>query len=256
MFRAFDVRINNTATFAAYTQAGRALFAPLRTTVRGALRSALLSDGKLDGATLRRSWFPGVECDVFISHSHQDLDLAFGIAGWLDQHFGLRCFVDSGVWGYAEELLLEIDDSYCQNPHGLSYSYQLRNQSTAHVHAMLSTALVSMMDRSEAVFFLNTPAASPVQGSIQQTSSPWIFHEIETANRIRVRRLEDLRKGHTKVAKRADATEGVAILHTLDLDRFTKTDDLGLTLWKYAVLMASTRGPTTLDHLYQQYPIS
>ena len=43
-----------------------------------------------DGVAIQNDWFPEINADIFISHSHSDRDLANGIAGWINQKFGLR----------------------------------------------------------------------------------------------------------------------------------------------------------------------
>ena len=58
-----------------------------------------------DGVAIQNDWFPEINADIFISHSHSDRDLANGIAGWINQKFGLRCFIDSNVWGHADSAL-------------------------------------------------------------------------------------------------------------------------------------------------------
>ena len=68
---------------------------------------------KIDGTKMQENWFPKVDADIFISHSHKDENLAKGLAGWLYKEFGLEAFIDSCVWGYANDLLLEIDKKYC-----------------------------------------------------------------------------------------------------------------------------------------------
>ena len=54
-------------------------------------------DGVVDGTTLQNFWFPtqATEYDVFISHSHNDLDYAVNLASWLERRCGLRCFIDN-----------------------------------------------------------------------------------------------------------------------------------------------------------------
>lgn len=64
----------------------------------------------LDGVAIQDDWFPEINADIFISHSHGDCDLANGIAGWMNEEFGLRCFIDSNVWGYTNDLLRILKD--------------------------------------------------------------------------------------------------------------------------------------------------
>lgn len=56
-----------------------------------------------DGVAIQNDWFPEIDADIFISHSHNDCKLANGIAGWMNEEFGLRCFIDSNVWGYTND---------------------------------------------------------------------------------------------------------------------------------------------------------
>ena len=65
-----------------------------------------LLDGRniLDADKIQKSIFPQHDIDVFISHSHADEDEAIRIALSLE-NIGLTSFVDSCVWGYADELL-------------------------------------------------------------------------------------------------------------------------------------------------------
>ena len=62
---------------------------------------------------MQANWFPQIKADIFISHSHKDEDLALALAGWLKVSFGLTAFIDSCVWGYANDLLKMIDYKYC-----------------------------------------------------------------------------------------------------------------------------------------------
>ncbi len=108
--------------------------------VRPALSEFIRQDNSLDGSAIQSEWFPQIDADVFLSHSHNDLETAIIVSGWLEKHLGLTSFIDSTVWGYCDQLLRELDNDYCLMPNNL-YNYQLRNKSTAHVHMMLSTAL-------------------------------------------------------------------------------------------------------------------
>lgn len=138
-------------------------------------------DLRLDGDLIQKEWFPEKDWDVFLSHSHNDLDKALKIKVLLE-HFGLKVFVDSTVWGFADNLLRDIDEIYTKEKNR-TYSYEKRNQTTAAVHLMLSTALTQVMDNAEAVFFLNTPNSTlqhfaGTEYDKTLIASPWIYHEI------------------------------------------------------------------------------
>ncbi|HTF28713.1 MAG TPA: hypothetical protein VK625_07705, partial [Flavitalea sp.] len=93
----------------------------------------------------------------FISHSHSDKEKAIALSGYLFHEFDLRSFVDSCVWGYANDLLKLINDKYCKSLDGKLYDYNKTVFSSSHVHMMLSSAISSMMDRTECLFFYNSP---------------------------------------------------------------------------------------------------
>lgn len=148
------------------------------------LDSFFLSDQTIDGKSISEEWFPTEKYDVFLSHSHKDLEKVLAFAGWLVCTFDLKCFVDSCTWDYCDNLLKQIDDKYCKNEHSNTYSYTKRNYSTSHVHMMLSIALSKVMDLSECVMFINTPHSISVKKNFgdlqkgknckQSTASPWI----------------------------------------------------------------------------------
>ena len=48
-------------------------------------------------------WFPISEYDVFISHSHKDIEIVKNLYSFL-RELGLRPFVDSIAWGYIGHL--------------------------------------------------------------------------------------------------------------------------------------------------------
>ena len=139
----------------------------------------------LDGELIQKDWFPTVNTHVFISHSHKDIHLAKALAGWLLKRFRIQSFIDSCIWGHADNLLKIIDKKYCWNKEKKSYDYKKRNRSTSHVHMMLMTALNKMIDKTECIIFLNTPNSNIGKGINSSTLSPWIYGEIEASRLIR-----------------------------------------------------------------------
>ena len=144
----------------------------------------LLNDGTLDASAMESDWFPEVDADIFLSHSHADEKAIIDIAGFLFKECGLKCFIDSMVWGYADKLLKQIDEKYCiksrDEKGNKIYSYENRNRTTAQVHLMLQGALAKMIDRCECLVFVNTPQSlkmSDVQVD-SMTASPWIYSEL------------------------------------------------------------------------------
>lgn len=92
------------------------------------------------------------------------------------------------MWGFSDDLLRKIDDKYCinNNSDSKSYSYEKRNYSTSHVHMMLSIAINKMINKTECLFFLNTPGSVSIEDTVQKTTfSPWIYSELFTSEVIR-----------------------------------------------------------------------
>ncbi|MGF2191269.1 hypothetical protein ACQUD0_13210 [Vagococcus fluvialis] len=147
------------------------------------------TDNKIDGSKLINDWFPSYEAQVFISHSHLDTRTAKRLACWLKNTFNLTTFIDSTIWGSADKLLNRIDNKYSvlrKDKNGTTtYNYKTRNYTTSHVHMMLSTALVDIMNSTECIIFLNTPASLVVnEVKDQKTNSPWIYNELKIASII------------------------------------------------------------------------
>jgi len=154
----------------------------------------ILSESKdtvLDAAEIWDKWFPAVEADVFISHSSKDSALAKKCASWLYDSFQLKSFIDSEVWGYADNLLKDIDEKYArnydENRRKLStFDYSTRNITTANVHMLLTYSLTRMINKTECIFFLSSDNSVSIKDSIKKTFSPWIFHELATIDTIEI----------------------------------------------------------------------
>lgn len=58
-------------------------------------------------------------------------------------------YLDECIWGSADKLLRIMDDKYCWQPERKTFSYIKRNLTTSHVHAMLSAAIYSVMDKGD-----------------------------------------------------------------------------------------------------------
>ncbi len=236
MFTGFDFQTNQK--FREHKIEAEKLFKQHKAQIKRQLDEFLLPDGKsLNGTEMQENWFPGVDANIFISHSHQNEDLAIGFAGYLNHHFGLECFIDSCVWGYANDLLKEIDNEYCKNKGEYTYDYNLRNYSTSHVHMMLANALTQMIDQTECIIFLKTPESISTADVIKnQTRSPWIYHEIAMTQLVRRKSRSEHRdkiiKKSLKMAKIFTEDKVLNIDYKLDLSHLHELNDGDLTRWE------------------------
>lgn len=187
-----DCFYNNTLNH--YLTKGNEVFAKHEQEVQKCLSEYITEDGIINGTALKEHWFSITQKDIFISHSHRDINKVKAFAGWLHECFGLEAFIDSCSWGYCDDLLNKIDKKYCYDPKTNTYNYELRNYTTSHVHMMLSTALTEIMDHTECVIFFNTPSSISMGTELEKikkdgkkavTVSPWIYHELSMTTILR-----------------------------------------------------------------------
>ena len=196
MWRGFNVRIHDKDLYNQYYSIGKSLYDKQTSSAKDTLDRYCNADGSLNASEMEKHWFPLIKADIFISHSHRNKKLAISLAGFISNKFGLSSFIDSCIWGYSDELLKMIDDECCKDnpphydkdnpPH---YDYDKRNRSTSHVHMMLSAALSMMIDKTECLFFLNTPQSIKPREVINEedniTNSAWIYSELTISKLIR-----------------------------------------------------------------------
>lgn len=144
----------------------------------------------INGTHLQEQWFPvdliDMKFQVFLSHSHSDVNnYILPLASWLYERLGLKCFVDSLFWSYANDLLRKMDNIYAKQPDGY-YNYDIRNYTTSHIHAMLSMALMKMMSKTELVLFVDSDNSLQYRQGQPQTPSPWIYEEINFASNLQI----------------------------------------------------------------------
>lgn len=195
MFAKFNYIPSNyyyNSFFNPHLESGRHIYETMSAQARRCLKEFILENGHIDGDSLKEHWFNIVKSDVFLSHSHKDVEKVKGFAGWLHDTFGLTAFIDSCVWGYCDDLLKEIDNMFCWQPKSETYNYKMRNYTTTHVHTMLSSALTEMIDKCECMIFFNTPNSITLSDELEKvkggkkvnTLSPWIYHELSVSSMI------------------------------------------------------------------------
>ena len=213
-----------------------------------------VSNGVIDASKLQDAWFPQIKAHVFISHSHEDEPIALFLAGWLHENFELISFIDSCVWRYMNDLLWKIDCVYCRSGAEHLFDYEKRNLTTSHVHMMLSTALTMMIDQTECQLFLNTPNSITPDSVIEQTTSPWIYHELATSRMLRVnfperiKRIQD--EDYTKMQKVfSDAKQISRLNYTVNTDHLKSLSIKTLMEWESQA--NGKREGAALDVLYE-----
>ena len=264
MFVGFNLKNLNVSDFEDYYEDGCNLFKMQKDEIKEDLRQYICKENILSGNLIEQEWFPNVNAEVFLSHSHIDDYLAVAFAGWLKKECNLTTFIDSHVWGYANDLLKEIDNNYCvnrrdsnQNP--ISYSYSKRNVSSSHVHLMLEIALQKMIDKTECLMFLNTPNSINIEDNIEHLStlSPWIYSELFFSKMVRHKKLKEYRK---KAESPRFMTESagdsiVQVQYEVDLQHLYDLTLDDLKKWRNEIRFVENMGEeeiSLLDILYIQ----
>jgi hypothetical protein len=194
------------------------------------LKDYLLRDNvSIDAATVIKHLFPAQRCDVFISHSFKDQDLAIQLALDLKKK-GIIAFIDSTVWGSSYDLLKAIDEKHCKINNSTRYHYDLRNRSTAHVYMILATALQQMIANSSALFFLNTDHSLSTQHSIEneeKTGSPWIHMELMFSHFL----WQAKHSRELVIAAESYALDSVPVFHEAKTEHLKDLTGVSLQRW-------------------------
>jgi hypothetical protein len=250
MYRAFN--INGIHWDSLSSTSAKALYEENSSEILKSLDS-FIKNGIINGTQLTNHWFPKIKADVFISHSHSDKSSAIKFASWLKDRFDLNAFVDSCIWGHAEDLLRNIDNEFCLNPTRETYDYEKRNQSTSHVHMMLATALSEMIDTAECVFFLNTPNSITSEEAVTKTKSPWLSYELSAMRIIRRRKPQRILIEYNFSGEISKAAS-LKIEYEAPLDELTLIEWKDLNDWREACSAHSLKTKRALDVLYKLHP--
>lgn len=254
-----DFFYNNTLN--SHLASGCSIYNDHKKEVHDCLAEYITEDGVINGTALKDHWFSISKKDIFISHSHTDINKVKAFAGWLHDCFGLEAFIDSCSWGYCDNLLNKIDKRYCYKPQKGTYDYDLRNYTTSHVHMMLSTALTEMMDQTECIIFFNTPNSISLATELskikkkdgaQATISPWIYHELSMTTMLRT--VEPTRCRSTLEHFAQDSREKPKIAYDVSkaLKEMPTLTDEQLRQWQSNRTTAPKEPPQyALDDLYK-----
>lgn len=253
MFAGFNLQVDQI--YVQHIELGRQIYSNNQKQVELKFNEFIRNDGSIDGTGMQDNWFPQIKADVFISHSHKDQDKAIALAGWLYGNFNLDVFIDSCVWGYANHLLKKIDEKYCKDQGTGNYIYEKRNNSTSHVHMMLSTALTMMIDNAESLIFLNTPNALNSDEIIKETKSPWIYYELGISKLIR-KRKPVRSHGFIKKGMFNESAKELVINYAVDIDHLQAITIDDLSTWHDMYLDLSNNVDFhPLDLLYLKHGI-
>lgn len=222
MFEAFQLDISSgdipAHTHADYFQEWKSLFQSKLNSISDAINTS----GQLELNKLEEDWFPQIDAHVFLSHSHQDEEKVLKFANWLYATAGIKCFIDSQFWKYSINLLKEIDNKYCLFTTTNTYDYDKRNQTTAHIHMLLATSLIKMINKTECLWFIEPSSSNRSSSGKLYTNSTWINLELLISSLVQINvpsRFNELKIRDSKGASYDSALsmESFSPLYTVDL---------------------------------------
>lgn len=267
MFSGFNLKIDNAffkEYFDAYKENGENHLRCSSKEIKKKLKQ-FVNKKTIDGSKLQNAWFPEIEADIFISHSHKDRELANALAGWINSNFGLKVFIDSNIWGNINTLLEEINSKYSgkhRDPSSgiFTYDHDACTEASKHVNMMLSIALQQMIDKVECIIFLNTDNSVTVYDGerMDTTYSPWIYSEIVCSQIIRKKPLWNYRS-YRNISLISESAHPVGMMYSLMvtydvfLDHLVEIDGKRLDEWleKYERRKVHGDKEYPLDDLYE-----
>lgn len=262
MYRGFNLEIEGEGS-EYYMEVGQKIFEKQKRNIEINFEKYFITDDVLSAKLIMEDWFPIIKSHIFLSHSHNDFNLALTIAGALKEKFNIDTFIDSTIWGNSNELLRKIDDKYCYNENSSTYIYKNRNYSTTHVHLMLMSALTNMINQSECLFFLNTPKSTSISEEIKNTTnSPWIFAELNISkviNKITPERLLRFKRTYSDTLTKAEdlnESENIKfqVSYELELSHLETISEDFFVEWLEQNYFLNPE--TALDDLYKYFPIN
>ncbi|GAA6911862.1 toll/interleukin-1 receptor domain-containing protein [Helicobacter pylori] len=116
---------------------------------------------------------------VFLSHSHADINKALEVKDYLEEYLDAECvFIDSLFWDYKNNVLKEI------KKHHIDVS-KIEDAFTL----ILRESLQDMIEKCPYFVFLQSNNSVSNQGLSRTTYSAWIYEELKIAHSIRESRL-------------------------------------------------------------------
>ena len=213
---------------------------PDKWTRKAQLRQYLAStNGLIDGKALKEVLFPKCKYNIFLSHSHGDLQIAQYLKAWFNINCGLKCFIDANVWGNAYDLIKELDNKYSRTTDG--YDYDRCTQTTAHVYSMLTMALFEAIDEIECPILIESANSVTLEEGIKKsTLSPWIFEEVGYMGKLphklpsRIPRMRYFSVGmESVILNEAAISDSLQMTHPLDVSGFKSIDKSDLSVMQY-----------------------
>lgn len=202
----------------------------------------------INATDLQNTWFPSVSSHIFLSHSHADENIAKLIAGYLYDKLKLRVFIDSTIWQYANDKLLELIE------YNVNWEYPYPNLKVCsiddvfrfkdNINIMLLMALTKMIDITDCFIFLNTKNSTNMYND-NQTYSPYIYYELGISKYIE----KEKRNGIIGYKQYSKSLEEMKMIFDLNTDHLIDLDMNSFIAWSNI----KKKDFNALEDLYKRY---
>lgn len=220
------------------------------------LEKLLISSEPIDAEVVAKVIFPGGVPDVFLSHSHTDVEKATHLAVEME-NLGLKVFIDSEIWGSVFDLLKKIDERFCYQETSRTFNYDYRNITTSNTFMILNSALIKMIDKAEIFMFVgssNSLVFDSTKNLLDEdkTYSPWIHSELLFSSMARVtvpdrfKRVLIFDEARIKTEASLEA-EKPRFIHPADTKHLLHITSDKLVTW----LESRCKGVNALNKLYE-----
>ena len=144
------------------------------------------SDSILDASTILNIVSPQGGFDVFISHYHENEEIALNVASIL-QSQGYKPFVDSQCWLHFDNIAGQLNDLHYHkdNKGNEVYNHDKTIMVQKHCDVLLLSALAKVISKCNYLIFINPPESmigiehySKQSSNSPKTYSPWIYWEL------------------------------------------------------------------------------
>ena len=232
-----------------YYEEGKKLLDSLKSEVTNSLFKAIDSTQSIiDAQDIENIWFPRIECNIFISHSHKDIESIISFVGWLYAKYGIVSFVDDGIWENYNDLRIKLFNKIFQDfEDDLMTQDEIEKIAYSNSLLILNSAIEKMIDSTECFLFIGTDN-SLLTGDTH-TKSPWIYSEVLFSNMVRRKRLLCYRQHieHGFSQKMCETVEVKFKCSFINFTEITRQDFLKFKSYSPAVIIADE----SLDTLYK-----
>lgn len=188
--------------------------------------SSLPEGEKIKAEVIRNNHFNSDnQYDIFISHSHADIDLAKNLRDDLKSKFNFTSFIDSELWANINDLERRIIIRYDWYDY-----YIVRRDLYRAFDIILSTSLNQALLNSKFFIFIKTDNSI----KLNRMDSPWLYFENQIAKNIFYKKPEEY--FNLESINESQVSKFITVDYKPDSDIFDKISGINDLVWYFKEL--------------------